>query len=242
MTWELHEKEARSLLQEEGRSCTLVLTDPPYNVGMEYEDVESDELEPEEYESWMRDVFSCACRAAGESGCVAMVTPQTQMRRWIEIVDSLPMEEVKGSPVSWCRPNFAGHSSFGNGWDFAVYYIWMLHGEEWEVVTNPPASADVTSHNYIVEPVPQSDFAEGRHHPCQQPVRVYEKILLKATRPGDTVVDPFCGSGSVGVAAKKWQRDFIGGDISGEYMEVAERRIREAEVQSLERESRLDEF
>jgi len=62
-------------------------------------------------------------------------------------------------------------------------------------------------------------------HPAQQPVKLYEKFVLKCCRRGDLVVDPFIGSGSTAVAAKKWGREFLGCDVSKEYVETAKDRV-----------------
>ena len=53
------------------------------------------------------------------------------------------------------------------------------------------------------------------------------------TRPGETVFDPFMGTGTTGVACMKTGRDFIGSEISPVYYAIAEKRIREASMQML---------
>jgi DNA modification methylase len=62
-------------------------------------------------------------------------------------------------------------------------------------------------------------------HPCPIPEELARRIILLSTKEGDTVVDPFMGSGTFGVACKKLNRNFIGIEISPEYFKIAERRI-----------------
>ena len=63
------------------------------------------------------------------------------------------------------------------------------------------------------------------NHPCVMPLEVMEKII--EILPNDyIIVDPFCGSGTTGVACKELGRDFIGCDISKEYCELAIERIK----------------
>ena len=71
--------------------------------------------------------------------------------------------------------------------------------------------------------------SEKKHgkHPTQKPLYLLERILLAASRPGDLVVDPFCGSGTTGVAATALGRDFIGIDLSQEYLSLARARLEE---------------
>lgn len=62
-------------------------------------------------------------------------------------------------------------------------------------------------------------------HPTQKPLYLLERIILASSRPGDLILDPFCGSGTTGVAAINNERDFIGIETSPEYIELAKRRI-----------------
>ena len=64
-------------------------------------------------------------------------------------------------------------------------------------------------------------------HPTQKPLRLYEYLVRTYTRPGDTVLDPFAGSGTTLVAAQKLGRRFIGCDLSPEYVEIARQRLAE---------------
>jgi len=56
-------------------------------------------------------------------------------------------------------------------------------------------------------------------------------ILERTTRPAETVLDPFMGSGTTGVACVQKGRNFIGIEIEPKYFEIAQRRIAEAEAQ-----------
>lgn len=68
-------------------------------------------------------------------------------------------------------------------------------------------------------------------HPTQKPLGVIEPLLLVSTLPGASVLDPFMGSGTTGVACAKMGRRFIGIEIDEGYFEIACRRIREAYAQ-----------
>ena len=68
-------------------------------------------------------------------------------------------------------------------------------------------------------------------HPTQKPVALMVWLLQKITRPGATVFDPFMGSGTTGVACVRTGRKFIGCEIDPTYFAIAERRIREAQMQ-----------
>lgn len=69
---------------------------------------------------------------------------------------------------------------------------------------------------------------EGNNHPTVKPVALMRWLVRLVTPKGGTVLDPFMGSGSTGIAADAEQFDFIGVEMSSEYAAIAERRIRDA--------------
>ncbi len=58
-----------------------------------------------------------------------------------------------------------------------------------------------------------------------------KKLITDFTDPGDTILDPFMGSGTTGVACIQTGRNFIGIEIDGDYFKIAERRIHDAAQQ-----------
>ena len=77
---------------------------------------------------------------------------------------------------------------------------------------------------------PQREKIFGKH-PTQKPLYLLEKILLASTREGDLVLDPFCGSGTTGVACKLLGRNFIGIDNDRDFIALAKERIMRADEQ-----------
>ncbi|MDR0301009.1 MAG: site-specific DNA-methyltransferase [Treponema sp.] len=65
-------------------------------------------------------------------------------------------------------------------------------------------------------------------HPTKKPVRLAERILALISDPGDTIYDPFMGSGSFGAACINTGRKYIGSEMKPEYFEIACKRIEEA--------------
>lgn len=68
-------------------------------------------------------------------------------------------------------------------------------------------------------------------HPSPKPIEYMLKLVARLTNPGDTILDPFMGSGTTGVACAKTGRNFIGCEIDPAYFAIAERRIAEAQMQ-----------
>lgn len=73
-----------------------------------------------------------------------------------------------------------------------------------------------------------SERGVERVHPTQKPVEVMLWCIRKVADSAKTILDPFCGSGTTGVAAVRLGRKFIGIEIEPKYFEIAVRRISEA--------------
>ena len=75
--------------------------------------------------------------------------------------------------------------------------------------TTPKASA-----------TPRANF-----HPTVKPIKLMKYLVTLGSRPGDIVLDPYCGAGTTGIAAFYMGRQFIGIEIDQEYVEIARRRV-----------------
>ena len=64
-------------------------------------------------------------------------------------------------------------------------------------------------------------------YPAEKPAEIADVLIRQSSNAGDVVVDPFMGSGSVGVAAARLGRRFLGNDVNPEAVRVAARRLRE---------------
>ncbi|HHU49265.1 MAG: DNA-methyltransferase [Caldicoprobacterales bacterium] len=71
---------------------------------------------------------------------------------------------------------------------------------------------------------PKREKAEG-YHPTQKPLSLISRCILASSNEGDTVLDPFCGSGTTGVAAIRYKRNFIGIEADKEYFNLSSRRL-----------------
>jgi DNA modification methylase len=78
-----------------------------------------------------------------------------------------------------------------------------------------------------VWPVPTKPYS-GAHF-AVMPEALVEPCILAGSAAGDTILDPFCGSGTVGAVATRTGRDFIGVDLNADYLSLAERRIAAAQ-------------
>ena len=84
-----------------------------------------------------------------------------------------------------------------------------------------------TKNKYWVTPVNKED-KDKWGHPTIKPLHIIENLIINSSQPGETVLDPFMGSGTTGVACILHGREFIGFDIEQQYVDVAEQRIKDA--------------
>lgn len=73
--------------------------------------------------------------------------------------------------------------------------------------------------------VPFWSMPENTDHPTQKPEKLLAKIILASSNPGDVVFDPFLGSGTTSVVARKLGRSFVGVEIDETYCCLAEKRL-----------------
>lgn len=72
--------------------------------------------------------------------------------------------------------------------------------------------------------------SQSNGHPCVKPIKLMEYLIKLITPPDGTVLDPFAGSGSTGVACKRLGFKFVGIEREKEYVEIAEKRISAIEI------------
>ena len=97
------------------------------------------------------------------------------------------------------------------------------HTFNYDLINSRDPSAQLSS----VWRIPATPSREKRHgyHPTQKPLRLLRRAILASTHEGDLVFDPFCGSGTSGVASKELGRFFVGAEKEEEYAQLAGRRI-----------------
>jgi site-specific DNA-methyltransferase (adenine-specific) len=73
----------------------------------------------------------------------------------------------------------------------------------------------------------QTESAKGMNHIAPYPLKLAERCVALWSLEGDTVLDPFMGSGTTAVACKQLQRNFIGFELSQKYVDIANKRLQQ---------------
>jgi DNA modification methylase len=183
-------------------SIGMVLTSPPYNVGLHYDGYD-DNLPHDEFVEFNRQWLSEAYRVAS-SGARLYAVISDKMLFWFRDV-ALAGGWTYQQKLTWCKPNFVSCAGkITNDWNHMTEDILLFRKGK----RTPMLNGESTTHNWFVEVSPQSNYKEGRIHPAQMPISLCMKLIDRT--PGTPILDPFCGSGSVLVAAKKLGRQYIG--------------------------------
>ena len=125
--------------------------------------------------------------------------------------------EAEKAGFKFWKPLVWDKRSIGMGYHYRARYELILFFEKGKRRLNDLGIAD------IIE-VPR--IRGG--YPAEKPVEVAAVLINQSSQPGEVIVDPFMGSGSVGVAAVRLGRRFIGNDLNPEAVQISARRLREA--------------
>jgi len=86
---------------------------------------------------------------------------------------------------------------------------------------------------YLINSTVAASFAKDifTGHPSQKPIQLLRELIMEYSFEGDTILDPFMGSGTTGVACVQTGRNFIGVEIDKKYFDIAIKRIKDAQAQ-----------
>jgi site-specific DNA-methyltransferase (adenine-specific) len=139
--------------------------------------------------------------------------------------------------ISWFKPNATPNLSCRFFTASHETILWVRkskkakHTFNYELMKNGEWSEDfIKKPNsqmrsvWSVNPPKKEEKKHGKH-PTQKPLSLLERIVLASTNKGDIVLDPFTGSSTTGVAAKKHGRKFLGIDTDKKYLELSKKRF-----------------
>lgn len=203
-------------------SVDLVVTDPPFNVGMNYGTKFDDRKVPEEYLKWYRARAEEIYRVHKGGYLYVSCSPNQDCEIkpiWLGVgYDWMQM-------LIWHGKNYATPWLGGNPWRGLFELILMFCKGK---VPKPLMlnSYQVKNTDAVLEYArPQTDYTglKKRMHPTQKPVELYRDIIARS--PGKVVFDPFLGSGTVLVACALLGREGLGFEVNPEYEPVIRTRL-----------------
>lgn len=185
----------------EAGSVDAVVTDPPYGVGVNYGDLFQD---TKDHLEWLVNQFMIQVLAIGKLTLIFCGNGNQYLYP--------PPDHM----LCWHIPAGNGY----NSWGFTTWQPILGYGKPYR--ENGNAYPDAISMS------PVSDIND---HPCPKPTKLMRYLVERYTPRGTTILDPFMGSGTTGVACVQTGRNFIGIEIDPHYFEIATKRIKQAQMQ-----------
>lgn len=222
-TFTLHHGDAVSMLRElPDASIDLVITDPPYESLEKHRKIgTTTRLKHSKASS--NDWFEIFPDARFPDLLAEVYRVLKKHRHFYMFCNSETMFVVKplaeAAGFKFWKPIVWDKKKIGMGYHYRARYEFILFFEKGKRKLNNLGIPDILEADRV-----------WRGYPTEKPVSVSEILVSQSTQPGEIVLDPFCGSGSAGVAAVKLGRSFIGNDLSKEAVSVTRKRLEETLV------------
>lgn len=246
--------DCQTLLAQLPPGCVdLVFADPPYNLsgkGMQWEGKAMGGSWYKVNEAWdtlSRDAYTTFTQR-WVSECVRLLKPGGAL--FISCTHhnlGLLMVTLEGlglrcnNVITWYKPNAMPsmtRRAFTHATELVLYFVkgagWTFNYEEVKAI-NPERRSEDGQPRQMRDmwAIPVCQGRERLHgedkralHPTQKPEALLERILVAASRPGELVLDPFVGSGTTAVVARRLGRHFIGIEQNPLYWEAAQQRLK----------------
>ena len=192
-----------------------VVTDPPYGVGYKYTEAYNDAMPDAEYFQWLQSVFAICSPAP-----IAFFWPSIRIGQHERV---MPNGYHLHHVAAHFRIEYAGDLWKGDHPAFTWEPIYWL-------VNGIPHYYGPRGGNEGRDGIPTlSPWRDNLgEHPCPKAIKPVERVCMWLADLSQTILDPFMGSGTTGVACANLGRKFIGIEIEPKYFDIACRRIEDA--------------
>lgn len=232
-------------------NATLLFADPPYNLNKDFGKEKFRQTSPDTYEEWLDSWLRL---------CVPLLKPTASVyicgdwrsasaiqrvgSRYFKLQNRITWEREKGrgAKQNWKNASediwfFTVSDKFTFNLDAVkqrrrVIAPYRENGKpkDWEESANGNFRDTHPSNIWTDITVPFWSMPENTDHPTQKPEKLLAKIILASTNPGDLILDPFAGSGTTAVVAKKLGRRFVAIESDENYCLLAAKRLELAEI------------
>lgn len=236
------------------RYFDLIIIDPPYNLDKDFHGRKFSSMKSDVYEDYLRSWFYKVCEKLKDDGSLYMCGDwkcTSSMQKVIEerltIINRITWQREKGRGAK---------SNWKNGMEDIWYAVkdpknfffdvesvkmkrrviapYKENGKpkDWEETASGNFRITYPSNFWDDISIPFWSMPENTDHPTQKPEKLYAKIILASSKAGAKIFDPFMGSGTSAVVAKKLNRHYCGVEINKEYCLWAAKRLNNAELDS----------
>jgi site-specific DNA-methyltransferase (adenine-specific) len=186
-------------------SVDFILTDPPYVT--RFRDRQGRTVANDDNGRWLRPAFNQMHRVLKDGGFAVSFYGWNKVDLFME---------------AWKAAGFrvVGHLVFRKRYASSARFLRYEHEQAYLLAKGNPLRP--------AHPIPDVldfPYTGNKLHPTQKPVEALRPLIEAFTRPGELVLDPFCGSGSTLAAAQKLGRDWIGIELASDHHSTASKRL-----------------
>ena len=229
----------------------LVIADPPYNLSKKFGSAGFSAMPRERYEDYLRTWFHSICSKLRPDGSLYLCgdwrsssSLQRVMEEELTVMNRITWQREKGrgAKANWKN----GMEDIWFGVKDPDHYWFDLEAvklrrrviapyrengvpKDWKDSPDGPYRLTCPSNFWDDISIPFWSMPENTEHPAQKPEKLMAKLILASCPPGGVVFEPFAGSGSACVTAKKLGRHYVGVEIDRDYCLVAAKRLRLAD-------------
>lgn len=235
------------------KSFELIIIDPPYNLSRKFNSTTFKTMSDEEYgqwlETWLVKVISKlknngSLYLCGDWKCSSIM--YSVLNKYMTVMNRITWSRDKGRGASknWKNNHEDIWFAVSNPNDYvfnvndvkikkkvlAPYKDKNGNNKDWQSENGENFRMTYPSNFGDDIVVPFWSMPENTNHPTQKPEKLLAKLILASSNEGDTIFDPFCGSGSTLVTAKKLNRKYCGIELDKYYCQLTSKRLILADV------------
>ena len=225
----------------------LIIIDPPYNLSRDFHGFKFKATDSERYSDYLRSWFPKIVRTLKPNGSLYLCGDwkntsvlQLVMSEHLTVLNRITWQREKGRGAKRNWKNGMEDIWFGvknpDDYYFDVEAVKMKRQviapykkngkpKDWQETDEGNFRLTYPSNFWDDISIPFWSMPENTDHPTQKPEKLIAKLILASCAPGGTVFDPFMGSGTTSVVAKKLNRNYLGVEMNREYALWAEKRL-----------------
>ncbi len=231
----------------------LIIIDPPYNLSRRFGTTRFARTTEKNYEEYLRNWLPKVCKKLKADGSLYLCgdwhctsAMQRVLSEHLTIINRITWQREKGrgAKANWKNSMediwFAVKDPDNYHFDLDAVKIRRCvkapykndegQPKDWTITDNGKFRDTCPGNFWDDISVPFWSMPENTDHPTQKPEKLYAKLILASSKEGDIVFDPFLGSGTSAVVAKKLNRQFVGIELEEEYCLLSQKRLNIADT------------
>ncbi len=232
-------KSSEKMSELPDNSVHLMVTSPPYNVGKDYDD----DLSLDEYRQFLKKIWLEVKRVVVPGGRVCINVANLGRKPYIPlhvfiIQDMMELSFLMRGEIIWNKANSGSPSTAWGSWLSAKNPTLRDYHEYILVFSKSSFSRGKVSRDSTISKEEflsytksvwtfSAESAKKVGHPAPFPLELPYRLIQLYTFKNDIILDPFMGSGQSAIAALKTGRNYVGYEISKEYVDLSNKRIKD---------------